>query len=92
MSEVKTHREIWGTEFPVGGEWDAGYTPPRRGVRQGRWTARRTEARWEVVFHPFDGGPEETLATFPPTDQGEIQAKRLALAKVREAWGERGDG
>lgn len=85
--EIRTHREIWGTEFPIGGEWDAGYAPPRRGVRQGRWTARRTETGWEVIFHAF-GGPEEVLAAFPPTEEGERQAKAFALAKVREAWGE----
>jgi hypothetical protein len=27
MSELKSHLQIWGTDFPVGSEWDAGATP-----------------------------------------------------------------
>ena len=87
MNDVRSNSEIWGKPFPQGGEWDAGVSPPRPGVRSGRWTARLAETQWEVIFHPFDGSPEERLAVFPPTEGGELQAKALALRKMREAWG-----
>ncbi len=87
--EIRTHREIWGTDFPLGGEWDAGlapfHWPPDR---RGRWTVRRTETGFEVFFRSFILQRDEVLATFPPTEEGERQAKAFALAKVREAWGE----
>lgn len=89
MREIKTHQELWGRPFPIGGEWDAGLTPAHWPLeRRGRWTARLTETGWEVVFHPLTPGQTETaLESFPPTEDGERQAKALALKDVEEAWG-----
>lgn len=46
MSDIKSNRELWGVDFPVGGEWDAGYTAPAvQAGKQGRWTVRRAPHR-----------------------------------------------
>lgn len=80
MARIKTHAEIWGAPFPVGGEWDAGSTPLRTAtVPPGRWTVRREEQQFVVVFKPYDG-EEIVLKTFLPTDQGEVEAKTLATS------------
>jgi hypothetical protein len=80
MSEVKSNRKIWGREFPIGGEWDAGVTPPLLPTcPAGRWTVRREAERFIVVFHRFADGEETLLNTFPPTEQGEVDAKTFAL-------------
>lgn len=78
---VKSHRQIWGEDFPVGDEWDAGVTPPLWPTYPaGRWTMRREENRFLVFFHRFSDGLEITLGKFPPTEQGEIDAKTCALS------------
>ena len=80
MSELKTHRQLWGTEFPIGGEWDAKATKPHtRPADAGRWTVRREETRFVVVFHSFQTGKDTLLAEYPPTEQGELDAKNFAL-------------
>jgi hypothetical protein len=77
---IKTHKEIWGTDFPIGGEWDAGATPPLwPHYPSGRWTVRREENRFVVIFHRFQEGKETELGTFPPTEEGELNAKTCAL-------------
>ena len=81
MSGVMSNCQLWGKEFPAGGEWDAGVTPPSHPPGQsGRWTVRREPERFVVVFHSFDNGKETLLDTFPPTEQGEIDAKTCALS------------
>lgn len=81
MRPIQTNREIWGTDFPIGGEWDAGITPPHTPPgKSGRWTVRRTEQRFIVVFVYFNIKRETLLAVFPPTEQGEIDAKTCALS------------
>ena len=83
MSEIQSHRQIWGTDFPVGSEWDAGVTPPLwPNYPAGRWTMRREENRFTVVFHRFADGKETLLGEFPPTEQGELDAKTCALAAL----------
>jgi len=85
----KTHRELWGTPFPVGGEWDAGLTPPDWSLeRRGRWTVRREANRFVVLFHRFTDGMDVVLAVYPPTEAGEREAKTDALARVRAVWEE----
>lgn len=80
MTLIKTNRELWGKDFPIGGEWDAGCTPPHTpSENSGRWTVRREATRFVVFFHPFRGHPEVFLAEYPATDQGEIDAKTCAL-------------
>ena len=86
MTEIKSNREIWGRPFPIGGEWDAGYSPVRKGVIQGRYTARRALGSWLVVFQPLNSEPEQLLGTFPPTEKGEIQAKNFAVERLEEVW------
>jgi hypothetical protein len=45
----------------------------------GRWTIRREESRFIVFFHHFEDGRETTLEEFPPTEQGELDAKTCAI-------------
>jgi hypothetical protein len=50
MPEIKSHRQIWGEDFPVGSEWDAGATPPLWPTYpSGRWTIRREDNRFIVL-------------------------------------------
>lgn len=88
---IKTNVELWGEPFVVGGEWDAGCTPPLLATlpRAGRWTVRRDDGGFLVVFHYFSDGHENELARFPGTDAGEVQAKSYALAASDR--GERGE-
>ena len=80
MTNIQTNQQIWGKEFPIGSEWDAGYTPPHTPTENsGRWTVRREETRFVVVFHPFHGHPEILLSEHPSTEQGEIDAKTCAV-------------
>jgi len=79
---IKSHRELWGTDFPVGAEWDAGVTLPGFRGQQGRWTVRREVDRFVVFFYCFNARQETFLAEFPPTEQGEIDAKTYALVAL----------
>ena len=77
MADIKSNRQIWGTDFPIGGEWDAGvtYIAP-----QGRWNVRRDPDHFVVLFHAFETSEDILLGTFDPTEEGEISAKVAALA------------
>lgn len=80
MTVIRTNQELWGKEFPIGGDWDAGSTPPHTPPGKcGRWTVRRTEQRFIVVFHYFNSKQETLLAVYPATEQGEIDAKTCAI-------------
>jgi hypothetical protein len=81
MTTIKSNREIWGVDFPLNGEWDAGVTAPHTPAEKaGRWTVRRETERFAVYFHPFQSSAETLLKEFPPIEQGEIDAKIFALA------------
>ncbi|MDI6770901.1 MAG: hypothetical protein QMD04_14670 [Anaerolineales bacterium] len=80
---VKSNRQIWGTDFPSGGEWDAGCS------QQGRWTVRLEACRlypggklFSVVYRVFADRSEVVLGQFPATEQGESDAKTFALAAL----------
>ena len=80
---VKSNRQIWGTDFPIGGEWDAGCS------QQGRWTVRLEACPlypdgklFSVVYQVFADRSEVVLGQFPATEQGEIDAKTFALAAL----------
>lgn len=75
--DVKTNREIWGTDFPVGGEWDAGVVLARPGLAGGRWTVRREPDHFVVVFHHYSNGQEDLVATFLPSEEREAKAFAL---------------
>lgn len=84
MSGVASNRQIWGRDFPVGGEWDAGATPLLMpACPAGRWTVRRNPENFIVVFHRIADGQETILETFPPTEEGEVDAKNCALAACK---------
>ena len=85
MEQVKTSREFGFGEPQTGYEWDAGNTPPGDNSA-GRWTVKRSEDGWVVLFHSFNG-PEYVIQTFAPTDDGERGAKTMALKLVDIAWG-----
>ena len=78
MSKIQSHKQIWGTDFPVGGEWDAGVTHPGSHPA-GRWTVHREAERFTVVFHTFQPTQDVLLKTFPPGEVGEVAAKTFAL-------------
>lgn len=96
VEEVKTSRELGHGEPKVGYEWDAGNTPPGDKA-PGRWTVKRNEDSWVILFHssslhfiynpPQYVSPDYIIATFPPTEDGERAAKRMALKLVDMAWG-----
>jgi hypothetical protein len=78
---VVSNRQLLGKEFPLGGEWDAGVTPPLfPTVPAGRWTVRCEPERFIVIFHSFSAGQETLLETFPSTEKGELDAKACALS------------
>jgi hypothetical protein len=80
MRQIQTNRQLWGTDFPIGGEWDAGLTRSHTPAENsGRWTVRREETRFIVVFHRFHDQSETLLAEYPATEQGEIDAKTCAV-------------
>jgi len=88
VEEVKTSRELGFGEPTVGYEWDAGNTPPGD-KSPGRWTVKRNDDSWVVLFHSFiykPLGPDYVIATFPPTEDGERVAKNMALRLVDMAW------
>jgi hypothetical protein len=77
MSKIQSHKQIWGTDFPAGVEWDAGVTIP--GFHPaGRWTVRREAEGFAVVFHTFQPAQDVLLRTFPPDEAGEVAAKTFA--------------
>jgi len=81
MNTILTNRQLWGNDFPIDGEWDAGTTPPHYPLPQaGRWTVRRDADRFNVYFHSYQTGTDTILATFPPTEKGEVDAKVFALS------------
>lgn len=81
MRPIQTNREIWGTDFPTGGEWDAGITLPHTPTnKSGRWTVRREETRFVVIFYRFHDHQETLLKQYPATEQGEIDAKICAIS------------
>ncbi|MBA7632308.1 hypothetical protein ES703_39851 [subsurface metagenome] len=92
VEEVKTSQELGLGEPKPGYEWDAGNTPPGH-KSPGRWTVRRNREHWVVLFHSFSYmppqyvGPDYIIATFPPTEEGERAAKKMALKLVDNAWG-----
>ena len=80
MPNIQTNKQLWGKDFPIGAEWDAGYTPLHKPPEQsGRWTVKREETRFVVVFFHFQDGQEILLAEYPPDEVGEIEAKTCAL-------------
>ena len=80
MPDIQSNRQLWGKDFPIGADWDAGYTPPHTPPeRSGRWTVKREETRFLVVFHRFQDDRETFLAEYPPDEKGEIEAKTCAL-------------
>lgn len=83
MEHVKTNRELGFGEPTVGYIWHAGFTPPWQPL--GRWVVRRDYSNWIVLFRMADG-LDSVVGTFPPTTEGERQAKTLALTLVRNAW------
>lgn len=87
MANVKSHRQIWGMDFPHGSEWDAGVTPPNASLpQQGRWTVRREVDRFVVFFFCFNTKRDTLLTEFLPTEQGEIDAKIFALVALDNLW------
>jgi len=106
MEEVKTSKELGFGDPKPGYEWDAGNTPPGD-QSPGRWTVRRETDNWVVIFHSFAAypasgfykkgfdpspGPDYIIATFPPTEEGERGAKKMALKIVDVAWGRDSEG
>ncbi len=81
MRPIQTNKELWGKDFPINGEWDAGLTPPHTPPgKSGRWTVKREETRFVVFFHYFQNHSDTLLAEYPATEQGEIDAKTCAVA------------
>jgi hypothetical protein len=84
MAMIKSNREIWGLEFPLGGPWDAGFTAPHTPAEKaGRWTVHREPERFAVYFHLFNSGQDVLLKAFPNTEQGEVDAKVFALVSCQ---------
>ena len=77
MSKIQSNKQMWGADFPAGGEWDAGVTLP--GFQpSGRWTVRREAEYFAVVFHNFQPTQDVLLKTFPLNETGEVEAKTYA--------------
>ena len=78
---IKSNRQLFGTDFPLSGEWDAGVT---HNAPHGRWTVRRDPDHFVVIFHHFQNSDDVLLDAFDPTEEGEIAAKNAALAAREE--------
>ena len=93
VDDIKTSQELGLGEPKPGYEWHAGLTPPWSKF-PGRWAVRRDAKAWLVLFHSFNfdslrrpfNGPEYVIQTFPPTDEGERAAKKMACMLVDMAW------
>jgi hypothetical protein len=85
MEQAKTARELGFEEPKAGYEWNAGSTPPGDSV-PGCWLVRRKREGWITLFHAANGA-EYVIHTFPPDEDGEREAKNMALKLVDFAWG-----
>ena len=82
LGNLRTNWALWGVPFPVGGEWDAGLTPPHTPQPQsGRWFIRRVETRFLSCFHYFVPAHNVLLDVFPPDEAGEMAAKTDAVSR-----------
>ncbi len=88
MPEIKSHKKIWGTPFPIGGEWDAGYVRHSRRLDELIFV-RRTEDAFVVIRREYkigDGSVDNIVRSFPApapdnpaSDKAEAEAKEFAL-------------
>jgi hypothetical protein len=85
MEQAKTARELGSEEPGVGYEWNAGSTPPGDPV-PGCWLVRREGDNWITLFRTSKG-TEYVIHTFPPDENGEREAKNMALKLVDFASG-----
>ena len=77
---IKSNLQIWGVDFEIGTQWDAGSTPSHVArEKSGRWIVKCEPERVVVSFIHTIGGKEDLLNTFPSNEQGEIEAKTFAL-------------
>lgn len=82
---INSHKKMGEIDFPIGAEWDVGYSPP--GVYPPlRWTVIRTPRCFQVVSHDLRRGTDTILGTFPSTESGELAAKNFGLKIHREYW------
>ena len=80
LDKITSHKEVFGVDFPDGGEWDAGYS------YGGRWTVKRVEDCFTIYFYDFYTCEAELWEeTFPLTEEGELAAKKLAV--TQNHWG-----
>jgi hypothetical protein len=85
MEQAKTARELGFGEPEVGYEWNAGSTPPGDSV-PGCWLVRREGDSWLTLFRASNG-TEYVIHTFSLGEDGEREAKNMALKLVDFAWG-----
>ena len=87
MPDIQSNKQLWGKDFPVGSEpckvrgaLGRRLSPLHKPLDQsGRWTVKREETRFIVVFFRFQDGQEVLLAEYPPDEAGEIEAKTCVL-------------
>lgn len=82
---LKSHKKMRGIDFPIGTEWDVGYSPP--GVYPPlRWTVIRNRECFRVISHDLIKGIDTILGDFPLTESGELAAKNFGLELYRKYW------
>ena len=81
MSGIRTSRQLWGRDFVVGGEWDAGSTPPHiRPEQAGRWTVRLCDDDWHDATDPASAKEVDVAEGGSPTVELSVPAGDLSGA------------
>lgn len=79
---VRSQKSIMGVDFPINGEWDAGYLPTGASFRRVRVTVKRDVDFAFSVYAVGFKGSEKLASQFIATFPCETCAKALALCIV----------
>lgn len=79
-AQMHTHYDLYRTPAPIRFVWVAGRTP-----RGDLWYVQRVPAAWIVIKH-YRECAEWLFASYPPTNEGERNARGYALWRYWREW------